>query len=103
ACHGSHKARAPIILTSPPPIMPTAKAAANRAKTSRATATCIAMSGQKARPLTHQKGMASSAIARLRPLGILRDLRSHHDAASSIAASAASRIQESVAVIALTL
>ncbi len=81
-------------MTSPPPIHPNANAIANRPKTRVATPIWSAASGHRLRPLDHQKGTASRAVAMTMMCGISRRLRSHTAAATSSDASAASNAQE---------
>ncbi len=70
---GIQSITAPIIFTSPPPIAPIANNPAKRRKTRKAAPNWIATSGQSARPEAIQKGIASSAIAALSRLEIVRD------------------------------
>src|SRR3990167_2711010 len=73
---GIHSVTAPIIFTSPPPIAPIANSAAKTRKTAKAAANWIGISGHGARSLAIQKGIASSAIAALSSLEIVRDRKS---------------------------
>src|SRR4051812_12203144 len=95
ASGGSHRATAPSILTSPPPIMPTWKARAKIAKTASATPMWIATPGHSGTPLTHQNGMAPNAIAAFSQLGMVRLRQSSTAATMRPAASNAMSAQES--------